>query len=75
MVNIVIVVVYIKYRLSPHECSVYPLMSVVKFDWLSRPNGFEFEKAVWYICSAWSEDHFCQVLWRLDIVVFSCSVL
>ena len=46
MVNIVIVALYIKYRLSPHECSVYPLMSAVKFDWLSRPNGLEFEKAV-----------------------------
>ena len=46
MVNIVIVALYIKYRLSPHECSVYPLMSAVKFDGLSRPNGLEFEKAV-----------------------------
>ena len=57
MVNLVIVALYIKYRLTPHECSVcplmsahecsvYPLMSNVKFDWLSRPNGFEFEKAV-----------------------------
>jgi hypothetical protein len=40
----------------------------VKFDWLSRPNGFEFETAVWQICSAWSEDHICQVSWRLDII-------
>ena len=46
MVNIVIVALHIKYRLSPHECSVYPLMSAVKFDMLSRPNGFDFEKAV-----------------------------
>ena len=46
MMNIVNVALYFKYRLSPHECSVYPLMSAVKFDCLSRPNGFEFEKAV-----------------------------
>ena len=44
MVNIVIVALYIKYRLSPHECSVYPLMSTVKFDWLSRPNGLNLRK-------------------------------
>ena len=33
----------------------------VKVDWLSRPNGFELENAVWHICSAWSEDHIGQV--------------
>ena len=30
MVYIVIVVLYFKYRLSPHECSVYPLKSAVQ---------------------------------------------
>ena len=29
----------------------------VKFDWLLRPNNFEFEYDFWHICSAWSEDH------------------
>jgi hypothetical protein len=32
-----------------------------KFDWLSRPKGFELVKAVWHICSAWAEDHMLQV--------------
>ena len=44
MVNIVIVALYIKYRLSPHECSVYPLMSAVKFDWLSRQTVLNMRK-------------------------------
>ena len=40
----------------------------VKFGWLSRLNGFELEKAVWQICSAWSEDHIGQVSWWLDVI-------
>ena len=45
-------------------------------DWLSRPNGFEFEKAVWHMCSAWSEDHIWQVSWRFDRIcgLWICSI-
>ena len=40
------------------EKSAYFLFGgfAVKFDWLSRPNGLELEKAVWHVCSACSED-------------------
>ena len=44
--------------------------------WLSQSNGFEFEKAIWNICSAWSEDHICQVWWRLDRICgfWKCTI-
>ena len=46
------------------------------FGWLSQSNGLQFENAVWNICSAWSDDHICQVSWRLDRIcgLWKCTI-
>ena len=67
MVNLVIVALYIKYRLTPHECSVCPLMSATRVQCLA----INEQRQVWLAVTAkrfwiWESCliHLFNLVWR-----------